>query len=541
MFGKLKLDIGRFFCYNDLIIENILKCGKIQSEGKMAKTKIEVAEMQNQKVETALVTSDVKKQPLRKKNTAAVVFLSLMIFLVLASATFWGYETVYANKVYLGINVNNKSVSGKTLSELEKTITGQVSQLQSQKLYLSADGKTLNPTLDEMGISFNATETAEEAFNIGRENIGWKRYYEEIKAIFSNKNINLSPIIDSEKFNSYINNNTNYNQDAKDATFKVQDNQVIVVTSQSGSKVDQIRFENDLQNRINNNSLQSPIILTSEVVEPEISDTQVAGAKFQVESLVKEPIILTSATKNYTINAETIAAWLVLKENSSGGVNVEFSDDKIKEFIASVAVKIDQKAIDKKINSVTNEVVDEGQDGKAVNQSKLVNDIKDVLSNYKTSGDRTIVMEITEQPRGEKKLLPEEINSDNGTAGLFDGKYIEIDLSLQRLYCFDSQTQECAYTVSTGKWSTPTPLGTRYIESKDDRAWSEKYGLYMPYWNSIGGGYGIHELPEWPSGYKEGEAHLGTPVSHGCIRLGVGSAEWVYSWAPVGTPVYIHN
>jgi lipoprotein-anchoring transpeptidase ErfK/SrfK len=56
-----------------------------------------------------------------------------------------------------------------------------------------------------------------------------------------------------------------------------------------------------------------------------------------------------------------------------------------------------------------------------------------------------------------------------------------------------------------------------------------------------GAGHGIHELPEWKNGYKEGANHLGTPVSHGCVRLGVGPAAKVYGWAEVGTPIVIHN
>jgi lipoprotein-anchoring transpeptidase ErfK/SrfK len=57
----------------------------------------------------------------------------------------------------------------------------------------------------------------------------------------------------------------------------------------------------------------------------------------------------------------------------------------------------------------------------------------------------------------------------------------------------------------------------------------------------IGSEYGIHELPEWPDGTKEGESHLGTPVSHGCVRLGRGDAQAVYDWVEVGTPVFIHR
>lgn len=94
--------------------------------------------------------------------------------------------------------------------------------------------------------------------------------------------------------------------------------------------------------------------------------------------------------------------------------------------------------------------------------------------------------------------------------------------------------------VSTGKASTPTPVGTFKVLSKNKRAWSRMAGLWMPWWMQFTKqGAGLHELPEWPRGHKEGAAHLGTPVSHGCVRLGIGPAKALFDWAPVGTPVVI--
>lgn len=100
-------------------------------------------------------------------------------------------------------------------------------------------------------------------------------------------------------------------------------------------------------------------------------------------------------------------------------------------------------------------------------------------------------------------------------------------------------------TVSTGKKSTPTPLGSYVITAKAERAWSRMAKLWMPWWlnftgrNAPKGMYAIHELPEWPNGKKEGENHLGIPVSHGCVRLGVGPAESLYRWATIGTEVVV--
>jgi hypothetical protein len=120
-------------------------------------------------------------------------------------------------------------------------------------------------------------------------------------------------------------------------------------------------------------------------------------------------------------------------------------------------------------------------------------------------------------------------------------KRIEVNLAKQELYYFLGDVRMGTYVVSTGKASTPTPRGTFTIGSKSKRAWSKAFGLWLPYWMGMAGErFGLHELPEWPGGRKEGASHLGRPVSHGCIRLGVGPAKALYDWAEVGTTVVIY-
>lgn len=124
-----------------------------------------------------------------------------------------------------------------------------------------------------------------------------------------------------------------------------------------------------------------------------------------------------------------------------------------------------------------------------------------------------------------------------------EGKYIDINVASQVMVTFEDGKVLDAYLVSSGKRGMETPIGTYHIANKTPRAWSKEYGLFMPYWNALvpSGKFGIHELPEWPGGYKEGQSHLGTPVSHGCVRLGVGPAKIVYEWAEIGTTVIVHS
>ncbi|MFC1612798.1 L,D-transpeptidase family protein [Patescibacteria group bacterium] len=129
------------------------------------------------------------------------------------------------------------------------------------------------------------------------------------------------------------------------------------------------------------------------------------------------------------------------------------------------------------------------------------------------------------------------LNNSNGKLE----KRIEINTGSQELSYFLGGVRMETFIVSTGKPSMQTPKGHFNIDDKNLKAWSANYGLWMPYWMSLSNGYfGIHELPEWPNGYKEGADHLGQPVSHGCIRLGIGDAEFLYNWAEIQTAVFIY-
>lgn len=124
-------------------------------------------------------------------------------------------------------------------------------------------------------------------------------------------------------------------------------------------------------------------------------------------------------------------------------------------------------------------------------------------------------------------------------------KYIHVDLSSQTLKYYENGRLIGMGRVSTGKWSTPTPIGTFAIKNKIPVAYSKPYDLYMEWWMAFtpDGSYGLHAFPFWKTkgGGKryEGASHLGTPVSHGCIRQTIDEAKALYKWATIGTPVIV--
>jgi len=140
------------------------------------------------------------------------------------------------------------------------------------------------------------------------------------------------------------------------------------------------------------------------------------------------------------------------------------------------------------------------------------------------------------------KPLKTEKRKEKITPVIKEGKYIHIDLSSQTLFIFQDGKELGAYKISSGKRGMTTPLGSFKVLLKARRPFSKEHSLFMPWFIGFTrNGHGIHELPEWRGGLKEGANHLGIPVSHGCVRLGIGPAKKVYDFAEKGTPIIIQQ
>jgi lipoprotein-anchoring transpeptidase ErfK/SrfK len=144
-------------------------------------------------------------------------------------------------------------------------------------------------------------------------------------------------------------------------------------------------------------------------------------------------------------------------------------------------------------------------------------------------------------------LVPVAVPTSQPGTGNGAGKKIVVSLSKQTLTMYENGSLVSLRRVSTGKWSTPTPPGSYRTYNKITSAYSKAYGLYMEYWMAFtaDGSMGLHSLPYWKqkNGGRlyEGAAHIGTPVSHGCIRQTLAEAKSLYEWAPIGTPVIIEK
>ncbi len=128
------------------------------------------------------------------------------------------------------------------------------------------------------------------------------------------------------------------------------------------------------------------------------------------------------------------------------------------------------------------------------------------------------------------------------------GPVIVIETASHRLLFYEGPTLSRTFTVATGQSAYPTPSGQwSIVDMQRDPWWipppnapwaqgakpippgpgnplgTRWMGLTAP-------GVGIHGTPD--------AASLGYSQSHGCIRMAIPDAEWVFTQVHVGTPVF---
>jgi lipoprotein-anchoring transpeptidase ErfK/SrfK len=121
-------------------------------------------------------------------------------------------------------------------------------------------------------------------------------------------------------------------------------------------------------------------------------------------------------------------------------------------------------------------------------------------------------------------------------------KYIDIDLSEQKLRAYKNGVLEKEFLVSTGVERYATPQGTFPIRRKifkKDYKW--EYGPEHPDNYDIKDvPYNLQFLPTYYLHNAFWHNNFGHPMSHGCVNINLENSKWIYEWAQVGDPVIIH-
>lgn len=455
----------------------------------------------------------------RKKLFLITFAVALLVILTV----YFGFTLHFKSHFYFGSYINGINYSNKTVSEVEDSIsedvTNYVLQIKGRddlSDIISADD------IDYAYVSDGSIQKLKDAQN-------------PFKWLFSmfSKNSNdmqVTTTYDEEKLTAKIQSlkffQSENNIAPTDAHAEYKEYSYEIVPETLGSKVKRNKFIKAIQSAIESGDKKLSIEKADCYIAPSVtSDSD--KLKELVDTLNKYAKVKITYDFDYTteeVDSSYIRDWMETDSNLS----VSFNLEKVRSYINSIA---------KIYNTYgkTRDFVD--HDGKVIEVNGgdygwLINradEVEHLVSTIKEGKDATIEPIYSQSAKSRAK-------NDIGDS------YVEIDLTSQHVWVYENGKlcvdTDCVTGNSSQGHDTPSGIFQITYKEKNATLVGENYSSNVTYWMPFYYNVGLHDAT-WRSSF--GGNIYKTSGSHGCVNLPYSAAKKIYQYIEKGTPVVVYN
>lgn len=443
---------------------------------------------------------------------------------MLINATIW---FAYMGRSYPGVKVGNQSVGNLTGG----AITAQLGNYTSDySIETTVKDSKYTVTPQDIGISYNIQKSSEAVLAVGKQQ--WLPVHGFVQAWLGG----------SAKLEYDLNKEQLARKAAElagtssvpptDAKVTVEGEMVRVEADKDGQGVDAAVLAELLQQTAATGSQRATI--GERATKAAVTTSEAEETAVRVRKTIALPVRIEVNGRVFSPGAAEVGTWLAITPKDGTltvGVNVE----TLNAYIATVAGQVDVAAVNKKISMVNGEVrnISEGKNGLALDKAAVAT----ALTGAVTAGGSATVS---------GKLNPVSFKTLTNNSVDIAGKYIEINLSRQQMWAYEEKKVVRNSPITSGATGAgyPTIQGLFKIYGKQTNrnlngyAIGYDYNVFVKYWMPFSGNYGLHDA-SWRTKFGGQDYYYGG--SHGCVNLPLGMASWLYNWAPIGTPVWVHS
>lgn len=466
--------------------------------------------------------------PGRQRQYLAFVGIAAFIWLGVNA----GLAAAFEGRFYPGTEVAGVRVGGLTRVEARQRLASGLSDF---KLTLITPQGIEQPTAADLGLSYDIDATLASAYSQGRQQFwpllgAWQALRSQPVA--------YAYQVDRQQLRGLATRiAAGQGTAAVDATVVVEGGKLQIKPDQDGFAVDATKLTHAIEQTIGRGG--GEIAVRPSTIEAEIQTAEAAPALAAAQKLASIPVELTLGGRSFKPSAAEVAAWLQFTKTGEGEqatLTAAVDATKLKNYVQTVANDIYVAPVNKKIH-IQNGVVGATQEGKAglaLDQDHALREISQGLAQQ-----QPVKLALATKPVPFKTQY-------NHTISLDYGRYIEVNLSQQRLWAYQDHQLVYSSAITSGAtgagFGTATGLFSIYYKTTNTRLRGYQYGwdydVPVKYWMPFHKGYGLHDAV-WRSSFGGADYYYGG--SHGCVNLPDATAAWIYGWAAVGTPVWVHN
>ncbi|HWT56146.1 MAG TPA: L,D-transpeptidase family protein [Candidatus Microsaccharimonas sp.] len=275
---------------------------------------------------------------------------------------------------------------------------------------------------------------------------------------------------------------------------------------------------------------RSPLVLSKGSITPTITAASLQVLQKQVNATLAQPLQLTINDKTTTIAPSDIGTWLTIQPDTTGKLATRVNQQAVKAYLEQQAAPFTGSTPDTVTQTADGsslQVVQQSGSASVTNEQSLVNQLSAHLLDDK---GQALSLQISGTPGKTVTILT-------------PAKWLLVNLSTKRMYAYEGSTLIRSFLISAGAASTPTVVGTYKIYAKyasQDMSGENADGTnyFQPnvqYVNYFYKDYAVH------GNYWRPLSYFGNVnSSHGCVGIVNSDAQWLYSWAPIGTTVMTH-
>ncbi|MFC1651831.1 VanW family protein [Patescibacteria group bacterium] len=389
---------------------------------KKEKTKIKKSEKQSHHV-----SGVKKKQRFYGKSSFWIIF-SWGFAAVLIAAIFIWQNIAYAEKNFLGVEIDSLNVTGKTKEETKELLEKEIEEYSETKVTLKYQDQTFKPTLRDFGLDVDQEGTIEAAFAIGRSENFLKNYWDQSLAFLGLRSQIVLSDFDLNKIDNYFFKHAKGTvEKVKNASLSFDGNDFLSVKEVDGKHFDNLLLSEQLNQAVNQlEGLEAELNLVK--VEPILTIKEVNKTKLAAREILERGFTLKSVEKNVSVEQSELGNWLafkaikvdgnkskyqdylttdpkeLLKKGSSATLVVLLNRNSTKEYIESIASVVDRTPYNVRLSYSGGKlrVTQSSRTGESVEPEKTADNVEDALQEKQTEAE--VAMK-TESPQITEKDL----------------------------------------------------------------------------------------------------------------------------------------
>jgi vancomycin resistance protein YoaR len=342
----------------------------------------------------------------RRKRSGGLLGLLLVVLAGIGGSLALPYAAnLFAgDRAMDGVSLQGRSIAGMSRAEIRALIEQRYAAFLRAPVTITYEGRSWTPTPEQIGLSFDLDQAAEQALAAGHRGGPIERI-EELWAIWQG-GLDVAPrlSVDAGQLQTYLTGiAADLEQPPRDAALSFAEGKVLPTAARPGRQALADASAIDVMRSLQTLEPQS-VVLRTRTLAPALTDAGMAQAIIDARALLAGPLVLRRAEQSWTWQPNKLTELLAIK-SEHGKMVVEIDPDRVARAVEKLAQLVDSGSAEPRVafRGGKLKITQPGQTGWRLKQPEAVAAISQALRQPK----REIALPVQElTPQVTAKTLP---------------------------------------------------------------------------------------------------------------------------------------